>query len=55
LKEWKLYSHTLRRKIKINMGEKIITGEAIDINEEGALILKKENGELEKIISGTII
>jgi BirA family biotin operon repressor/biotin-[acetyl-CoA-carboxylase] ligase len=55
LKEWKLYSHTLRRKIKINMGAKIITGEAIDINEEGALILKKEDGELLEIISGTII
>ena len=55
LKEWKLYSHTLGRKIKINLGEKIITGEAIDINEEGALILKKEDGELLEIISGTII
>ena len=55
LKEWKLYSHTLGRKIRVDMGEKIITGEAVDINEEGALILKKEDGELVKIISGTII
>ena len=37
------------------MGERIITGEAVDINEEGSLILKKEDGELIKIISGTII
>jgi len=55
LKEWKLYSHTLGRKIRVDMGEKIITGEAVDINEEGALILKKEDGELIKIISGTIL
>jgi len=55
LKEWKLYSHTLGRKIRVDMGEKIITGEAVDINEEGALILKKEDGESIKIISGTII
>jgi len=55
LKEWKLYSHTLRRKIKVDMGERIITGEAVEINEEGALILKKEDGKLVKIISGTII
>jgi len=27
----------------------------VDINEEGALILKKEDGELAEIISGTII
>ncbi len=55
LKEWKLYSHTLGRKIRVDMGERIIAGEAVDINEEGALILKKEDGQLVEIISGTII
>jgi len=55
LEEWKLYSHTLGRKIRVDMGERIIAGEAVNINEEGALILKKEDGELIKIISGTII
>lgn len=55
LREWKLCSHTLGRKIRVDMGERIITGEAVDINEEGALILKKEDGALIKIISGTII
>jgi BirA family biotin operon repressor/biotin-[acetyl-CoA-carboxylase] ligase len=55
LEEWKLNSHTLGRKIRVDMGERIITGEAMDINESGALILKKEDGELIKIISGTII
>ncbi len=55
LKEWKLYSHTLGKKIEVNIGEKVVTGEAIDINESGALILKKEDGELIEIISGTII
>jgi len=54
LKEWKLYSHTLGEKIRVDIGERIITGEAVDINEEGALILKKEDGELVEIISGTI-
>jgi len=55
LKEWKLYSHTLGKKIKVDMGERIITGEAVDINEEGELILKKEDDELVEIISGTIV
>lgn len=55
LEEWKLYSCTLGREIRINIGERIISGEAVDISEEGALILKKEDGELIEIISGTII
>jgi BirA family biotin operon repressor/biotin-[acetyl-CoA-carboxylase] ligase len=33
----------------------MVMGEAININEEGALILKKEDSELIKIISGTIL
>jgi len=55
LEEWKLYSCTIGREIRINIGERIISGKAVDISEEGALILKKENGELIEIISGTII
>ena len=55
LREWKLYSHNLGKKIRVDTGERIITGEAMDINESGALILKKEDGELAEIISGTII
>ncbi len=55
LEEWKLYSCTLGREIRINIGERIISGEAVDISEEGALVLKKVDGELIKIISGTII
>ena len=55
LKEWKSYSHTLGKKIRIDIGEQVIVGEAIDINEEGALIIRKEDEELIEIISGTII
>jgi len=55
LREWKLYSHTLGKKIRLDMGEKVVTGEAVNINEEGAMILKKEDGELIKIISGTVV
>ena len=55
LREWKIYSHTLGKNIRVDIGERIITGEAIDINESGVLILKKEDGELIEIISGTIL
>jgi len=55
LKEWKLFSNTLGKTIKVNIGEQIVTGKAIDINEKGALIVKKQDGELVEIISGTIL
>lgn len=53
--EWKLYSNTIGKRVSIDTGVEIITGEAVDIDAKGALILKLENGALEKIISGTII
>ena len=55
LREWKLFSNTLGKVIKVNIGEQIVTGKAIDINEKGALIVKKQDGELVEIISGTIL
>ena len=55
LNEWKLYSYTLGKKIKIKTGNKIITGQAMDINDKGVLIVKQDNGEYTDIISGTIL
>ncbi len=55
LNEWKLYNNTIGKKIKIDVGEKTIIGEAIDINESGAIILKKEDGKSTEIISGTVL
>ena len=55
LNEWKLYSHTLGRKIKVKVGNRVVIGQATNINDKGALIIKKDNGECLEIISGTIL
>jgi len=55
LEEWKKYSYTLGRHIKVKSGDRIISGKAVDISRNGALIIKKDNGESEEIISGTVL
>ena len=55
LNEWKLYSHTLGRKIKVKVGDRVVIGQATNINDKGALVIKKDNGECLEIISGTIL
>jgi biotin-[acetyl-CoA-carboxylase] ligase BirA-like protein len=55
LKEWKSYNNILGKRIDVNIGDKIITGKAIDISEKGALILKTDTGEIEEIISGSVL
>ena len=52
--EWKRYSHTLGRKIKAKTMNKTYTGKAIGVDEDCNLILKLNNGKIQKIIEGDI-
>lgn len=54
LTQWKEMSITLNRTVRIvNIGD-IDEGIAFDIDEEGALLLMKENGTLKRIMSGEV-
>ncbi|MDD3539101.1 MAG: biotin--[acetyl-CoA-carboxylase] ligase [Atribacterota bacterium] len=55
LEEWKKYNDTIGRIIEVDVGNRVIVGEAIDINDKGALILRTEDGKSSEIISGTIL
>jgi len=54
LKEWKLNTDTLGRNITVLSAGQTISGEAVDITSEGALVIKKEDGETVSILSGTV-
>lgn len=50
--EWKSLSHTLHRRVRIRTIREGFEGEAIDIDDHGALIIHKDNGEIERVIAG---
>ena len=50
--EWKKYTETLNRHVKIVTANEIVEGLAVDVDENGALILKLADGSLKKIIYG---
>jgi BirA family biotin operon repressor/biotin-[acetyl-CoA-carboxylase] ligase len=52
LREWKSLSYTLDRHVRITTLKNSFEGEAIDIDEYGALIIRKENGRIERVIAG---
>jgi len=52
--EIKSLSATLGRRIKVRAGEKIYEGEAVDIDGEGALILRLDTGLMKRVLSGDI-
>jgi BirA family transcriptional regulator, biotin operon repressor / biotin---[acetyl-CoA-carboxylase] ligase len=52
VREWKSLSATLEHRVRINTLTKHFEGEAIDIDEHGALIVRKDNGTVERVIAG---
>jgi len=52
IREWKSLSLTLNQQVKITTLKKTFVGRAIDIDEHGALIVRKENGKIERVIAG---
>ena len=52
LREWKSLSCTLEHRVRINTLKATFEGEAIDIDEFGALLIRKDNGKVVRVIAG---
>jgi BirA family biotin operon repressor/biotin-[acetyl-CoA-carboxylase] ligase len=52
IREWKSLSCTLENRVQIRTLKNSFEGDAIDIDEYGALIIRKDNGKLERVIAG---
>jgi BirA family biotin operon repressor/biotin-[acetyl-CoA-carboxylase] ligase len=55
LREWRSLSCTLERRVEIRTLKNSFSGEAVDIDEFGALIIRKDNGKLEHVIAGDCV
>jgi len=51
---WKALSNTIGANVVVSMPTEKVTGTAVDIDLDGALILKKGDGSLEKILAGVV-
>jgi BirA family biotin operon repressor/biotin-[acetyl-CoA-carboxylase] ligase len=52
IEEWKSYSDTLGKAIRIQTSVSSIQGTAIDVDQSGFLLLRTEKGDIQKILSG---
>lgn len=55
LGEWKELSSTIGQRVKVLTRKEPIVGEAVAISKEGALIVEKDDGTMEKVIAGECI
>ena len=54
LAEWRKYSCTLGQQVKVIAPDETYCGLAVDIDENGLLVVKKEDGTTEKVIAGDV-
>lgn len=52
LSEWRSLSNTLHRRVQIRTLHEGFEGEAMDITESGALIVHRDDGDVEQVIAG---
>jgi BirA family biotin operon repressor/biotin-[acetyl-CoA-carboxylase] ligase len=55
MEEWKKRTATLNKRVRITDPTGIIEGEAIDLDEDGALLIRKDNGFIIKKTAGDVI
>lgn len=52
VREWKSLSCTLEHRVRIHLGTRTFDGDAIDIDDYGALLVRKDSGTVERVIAG---
>ena len=55
VREWKSLSCTLEHRVRVNTLKTSFEGEAIDIDEYGALMVRKDNGKIERVFAGDCV
>jgi len=53
-KEWKTLDDTIGSWVKVSDAKEEIEGKALDIDDEGFLLVRKENGDVKRIVSGDV-
>jgi len=54
LENWRRYALTLNHRVRVCINRQYIEGEAVDVDSDGGLILRRDSGLLEKITAGEI-
>ena len=55
LDKWRRYAITLGRRVKVYCQSKHIEAEAIDIDIDGALLVRRDSGFIEKVSAGDVV
>jgi len=54
LDRWRQLSWILGRRVMVHIGERIFSGQAVDIEETGALVLEETSGKRRRLLAGDV-
>ncbi|MBW1990800.1 MAG: biotin--[acetyl-CoA-carboxylase] ligase [Deltaproteobacteria bacterium] len=54
LREWREHNVTLGQEVQVRQGDRLICGRAVEVDEEGALLVEQPAGRLIRVVSGEI-
>ena len=55
VEQWRQFSATLGCRVKVLCQKEHIEGEAVDVDTDGGLLIRKDSGFVEKIMSGDVV
>ncbi len=55
IEKWRNYSSTLHSRVRVTCLKEHIEGEAVDIDLDGGLLIRKDSGFIEKVMTGDVI
>ena len=55
IEKWRDYSYTLGKRVKVYCQKEHIEGEAVDIDIDGGLLVRKDSGVVEKVMAGDVV
>ncbi len=55
LEKWRRHSLTLNRRVKVSCHKEHIEGEAIDIDSDGALLVRRDSGITSRVMAGDVM
>lgn len=54
LEKWKAYADIIGRKIRVDMIGRSITGDVLEVDRDGVLVIQDDEGKIHKIVSGDV-
>jgi BirA family biotin operon repressor/biotin-[acetyl-CoA-carboxylase] ligase len=54
LAEWKKRAVTLGQQVRVSQGHRLFFGQAVDLDEKGALLIRNDLGMIERVTSGDV-